>query len=384
VTGAGRALTTLAAALAASAVVHAQQKPVRVSAAIESGAAVLEQPLVRSGAVYYLAPSAALQLRDLQLGSDAVFATGTPIWQSFLGSAWVRSPALFNVRLVSSAQVLRTSGLINTWHADVGGEWRLASATTTLVTRGRYGRLRFLDTWWTDSDVGATLTHTHGAMVLALDAAVADARRPSLLEEQLGIQTNTFDSFAAQTVDLTPRMIWERGRLRTDASLSIRTVQRGIAGEQIGGQLALTFAARTGLSLFLGAVQRLPDIRTGIPSGRTALLGLRLTGARLLHVQTPQRAPGPTLEVIGGALLLTVDGSGATRASLRGDFTDWQVRDCEPASTRQFRCGSAPAAGTWRVAVRLDDGAWRQPVNLAAASDDFGSVDGVLMTGGKP
>jgi hypothetical protein len=378
-----RYLAALPAVLIASFPAYAQSRA-RITGAIETGAAVLEQPLVRSGAAFYVAPSAGLHVRDLLVGADAVLATGTPIWQSFLGSGYVRSPALRNVRLTGNAQVLRTSGLINTWHGDVGAEWRLNSPTNTLQLRGRTGQLRFNGTNWRDADLAISATHMHGAMVLAMDAAFADARRPGSMQAQLGVGRTLDDTFDAQTLDIAPRMIWERGRIRTDASLALRAIQRGMHGDRVGAQLSLTFTTRAGLALFLGGVQRLPDLRAGIPAGKTALLGVRVSAARLVRASRTQPIAGPSLSVVNGRLVITVAGASASRAYLRGDFTDWQIRDCQPRGGSSFECGAAPPAGTWRVAVRLNDGNWQQPTNLAATRDDFGAVEGVLMTGGKP
>jgi hypothetical protein len=380
----GRVAFMLCVALCARTVGAQQQSRARVTGSIESGAAAVQQPLVRSGAAFYVAPSGQLTARDFTIGADAVFATGTPIWQSFLGSGFVRSPAAKNVRLVGSAQLLKTSGLINTWHADAGAEWRNASPTTSGIARARVGRLRFNGQMWNDVDAGVSVFRTHGAMVLALDALFTDARRPGSMREQLGVGAPDSLSFRARTLDLSPRMIWERGRLRTDASLALRAVEQGLRGTSAGGQLSFTFSTNRGVSLFLGGTQRLPDVRSGIPSGRSALFGVRVSGSRLVARPVLQSTAGPSLLIVGERLLLDIGSASVTRATLRGDFTEWQPRDCVVRTAQQFDCGSAPTAGTWRVAIRLNNGAWQQPANLASAADDFGSVDGVLMTGGKP
>jgi len=78
----------------------AAQQRARISGSIETGAAAIEQPLVRSGAAFYLSTGAQLTARDMTIGGDAVFATGTPIWKSFLGGGYIRSPAFRNVRLI--------------------------------------------------------------------------------------------------------------------------------------------------------------------------------------------------------------------------------------------------------------------------------------------
>lgn len=372
------------ASMAGASAALAQQPRARVIGSIETGAAAVEQPLVRSGAAFYLAPSAQLMARDMTIGGDAVFATGTPVWQSFLGNGFIRSPAVRNIRILGSGQLLKTSGLLPTVHGDVGAEWRRSSAATTGVMRARVGRLRYGDAFWSDVDVGASAIRSHGAMLLAVEALYSDARRPAALREQLGVASGAGEAFSARTLDFTPRMIWERGRLRADASVALRVVERGVDGTRAGPQLSFTFATSRGISLFVGGTQRLPDVRAGIPSGRSALLGLRVGGTRLVTRPVAPGKAGPSLYIVNGALILDAGITAIARASLRGDFTEWQSRECAVFDRHRFHCGPAPRAGTWRVAIRLNDGAWQQPTNLAPAADDFGSVDGVLLTGGKP
>ena len=379
-----RCLPLFTATIGVAASSLAQSRAARVSGSVETGAAAIEQPQVRSGAAFYLAPGAQLSIRDLTIGGDAVFAAGTPVWQSFLGNGYVRSPAVRNLRIIGSGQLLKTSGLLSTWHGDAGVEWRKVSAANSAALSARVGRLRYGGAMWRDMDVTGSATHTHGAMLLAVEAQLSDGLRPASLQDRLGIVSGDGDTFNVRTLDFTPRMIWERGRLRTDASVALRALQQGVRGTRVGPQLSFTFSTSRGISLFVGGSQRLPDVRSGIPSGRSALFGLRVGGVRLLGRPDVPRSVGPTLNVVNGMLIVDAGMTPVTHATLRGDFTEWQPRECHPRDAHSFYCGSAPPAGTWRVAVRLNEGAWQQPGNLAAAADDFGSVDGVLMTGGKP
>ncbi len=378
-----RVVATCIAGATVALPMRAQQRAL-LSGSIETGAAAVEQPLVRSGAAFYLAPSAQLRLSDISIGGDAVFATGMPTWRSFLGNGYVRSPSFRNFRVIGTGQLLKTSGLLPTLHGDVGAEWRASSPANTAVLRARAGQMRYGGGWWRDFDMGASAIHAHGAALFVLDAAYSNSRRPMALQSQLGIDAGTAASFAAQTLDLSPRMIWERSRLRADASVALRAVESGVRGTRVGPQLSFTLTTSRGMSLFVGGAQRLPDARSGIPAGRSALLGLRFEGRRVLARPEASLHSRPSLDVENGILIVDAGALAAGRAALRGDFTDWKPRACVLRGTHHFDCGLAPPAGTWRVAVRLNDGAWQQPGNLAAAADDFGSVDGVLMTGGKP
>lgn len=364
---------------------RAQQPRAHISGSIETGAAAIEQPLVRRGAAFYVAPRAQLTAHDFAIGGTAVLATGMPTWRSLLGTGFVRTPSIGNVRIVGSGQLLKTSGLAHTVHGDVGAEWHAGTGAGVLLLRARTGQLRYAGTWWRDMDAGASAMHTRGSLSLVLDATWSSAFRPTALQEQLGAATGGGTSFRARTLDLTPRMIWERSRLRADASLALRAAEGVVRGTRVGPQLSFTWQTARGISLFVGGVQRLPDVRAGIPSGRSALLGLRVEARRVLVRPRAVAASAPTLRIEKGILLLdTGTGQHASRAALRGDFTAWSPRTCRVRAAHLFDCGTAPVAGAWRVSIRVNDGAWLQPGNLPAAADDFGSVDGVLLTGGKP
>lgn len=352
--------------------------------ALETGAAAVEQPLVRTGAAVYVAPGAQLSFRNFTLGGSAVLATGTPTWKSLLGSGFLRTPAVGNVRMLGTAQALKTSGLIPTWHGDVAAEWTGDRAAASTALRFGFGQLRYAGNWFPDAHAAGSVGWSRGEFAFSVGAEAMQARRPAALQQQLGTTGSAAGAYTARTFDVTPRMIWERSRLRADASVALRAAEGGFAGTRVGPQLAFTLQTARGVSLFAGAAQRLPDPRAGLPSGRSALFGVRVEGRRAL-VRLPARdAALPALRVEGGALVVDPGPTSAGRVALRGDFTKWEPRDCQPRGTRSFDCGPMPAAGTWRVSIRINDGAWRQPANLAPAADDFGSVDGVLMTGGKP
>jgi len=362
----------------------AQQPRARVSGSIETGAAAIEQPLMRGGAAFYIAPTAQLTAHDFSIGGSAVMATGTPTWRSLLSTGFVRSPAIGNLRLIGSGQLLATSGLARTVHGDLGAEWRAGSGATTVVLRARAGQMRYASTWWRDMDAGASAIHTRGTLALVLDATFSSARRPTAIQEQLGAATGSGTSFRAQTLDLTPRMIWERSQLRADASVALRAAEGAVRGTRVAPQLSFTWQTARGVSLFVGVAQRLPDLRAGIPSGRSALLGMRLEGRRALARPRTVATNAATLRIANGLLLLDPGILQAKSAELRGDFTEWAPRHCRVRAARLFECGAAPVAGSWRVSIRVNDGAWMQPGNLPPAEDGFGSVDGVLLTGGKP
>lgn len=361
----------------------AQQPRARISGSIETGAAAIEQPLMRGGAALYVAPSAELATHGFSLGGTAVVATGTPTWRSLLSTGFVQSPAIGNVRVIGTGLLLKTSALTRTVHSDLGAEWHAGTGATTILLRARAGQLLYANAWWRDMDGSASLIHTRGTLSMVLDATASSARRPTAILEQLGAATDSGTAFRAQTLDLTPRMIWERSRLRADASVALRVAEGAVRGTRVAPQLSFTWQTTRGVSLFIGAAQRLPDARTSMPSGRTALLGMRMEGRRPFARPRSMATNAATLRIDKGLLLLDPGAVQATSAELRADFTEWAPRRCQALTAQLFDCGAAPGAGTWRVSIRVNDGAWIPPANLPAAADDFGAVDGVLLTGGK-
>lgn len=383
----GRILCTLT--LLSAAVPLGAQPRARITGSLETGAAAIEQPLIPAGGAFYIAPSASLTARDATVGGSAVLAAGSPTWQSFLGSGFVQSPAVRNVRIIAGAQTLKTSGLLHTLHGEVGAEWRASVGANTAMARLSSGQLRHGGLWWRDLSAGATAARTRGSFSAVLDAAFTDAQRPTALQQQIGSLSAVsaapgVASKRAQVFDVTPRMIWERSRLRADASVALRAVETGISGSRVGPQLAFTVQTSRGIALFAGGVQRLPDIRSGIPSGRSAVVGLRIEGRRALAAAPRATRAVPALRIEQAALVVDAGDAPTYQVEIRGDFTQWQPRRCIPRGRRFFNCGPAPVAGTWRVSLRLNEGAWQQPANLAPAADDLGSVDGILLTGGKP
>jgi len=364
------------------------QRRVRVTGGLETGAAAIEQPLVPRGAAVYVAPAATLTVRDASIGASVILATGSPMWQSFLGTGFVQSPTVRNTRLIGTAQALTTTGLQRTLHADIGAEWRATRGANSGAARLSTGQLSHTGAWWRDVSTGASVAHTRGTFSAVLDASFTDARRPRALQEQIGGFTADMSlieplTTRTQVLDFTPRMIWERSRLRTDASVALRAVESGLRGARIGPQLAFTLQTTRGISLFAGGVQRLPDVRSGVPSGRSALIGMRIELRRAFSADRKPARTVPALRVEQKTLVVDAGVAATYRVELRGDFTDWQPRSCTPRAQRYFDCGAAPVGGTWRVSVRLNEGAWQPPVNLPTIADDFGSVDGILLSGGK-
>ena len=60
-----------------------------------------------------------------------------------------------------------------------------------------------------------------------------------------------------------------------------------------------------------------------------------------------------------------------------GDFTQWQPIALAQTGDR-WRAEQAIASGPHRVAVRIDGGDWRVPVNLPRVDDGYGGVVGLV------
>jgi hypothetical protein len=87
-----------------------------------------------------------------------------------------------------------------------------------------------------------------------------------------------------------------------------------------------------------------------------------------------------TFQEGGGVLMVRVFASDTTRVEIAGDFTTppWEpIRlDREgPFFVARLRLNS----GKYRISVRVNEGEWRAPRNLARVRDDFGGEAGIVV-----
>ena len=133
------------------------------------------------------------------------------------------------------------------------------------------------------------------------------------------------------------------------------------------------------LALVAGAGQ--VRIRSRSPRCRapsTSSLGLRLKlGPSATPVfnwlpPPPDDSPlriGPALPA-GREILIRVPG--AKQVELAGDFTDWQPVALQQVEASSWRTVLPIAPGLHRLAIRIDQGAWRPPPGTRPVRNEFG------------
>ncbi len=131
-------------------------------------------------------------------------------------------------------------------------------------------------------------------------------------------------------------------------------------------------------ALVVSVARQLPDWVRGADAADAVSIGIRFMqptpeAERLARVV-------PVVQVADGTngRVLRVRATGARRIDVMGDFTDWQEVALTPHG-ELFERAIAVSAGTHRVLVRVDGGAWRPAANTPAVDDDFGGRAGLLV-----
>ncbi len=207
-------------------------------------------------------------------------------------------------------------------------------------------------------------------------------RASTVREVQTTSGTNQLTS-PASYIDLSAGWQHERGPITLAVGGGLRAATSGaVASDGWGSASAAAWIApRVAL---VGTIGRaLEDIVRGVPRARYASLAFRVALQPHASVgqATPLLARGPRLTIVGDGLdgprQIEVRADSASAVEIRGDFTQW-----ESVALRRvddvWRAGWAIEPGPHRIAVRVDGGVWRAPVNLPRVDDGFGGVVGLI------
>ena len=85
-----------------------------------------------------------------------------------------------------------------------------------------------------------------------------------------------------------------------------------------------------------------------------------------------------TVQSDAGQRRVRVLATGARTVELMADFTDWSPVTLV-AGREAFEGAFTLEAGTHRVVIRIDGGAWRPAANTPAVDDDLGGRVGLLV-----
>jgi hypothetical protein len=162
---------------------------------------------------------------------------------------------------------------------------------------------------------------------------------------------------------------------------------RGAATQSwASGSAAFWLSERAALVLAAGSA--LADVARGVPSVRYLSLSLRIganTRAVAASIHVRQIGPdedGGRLDVRAGddsIRVVSVRLASANLVELMADFTDWEPVAMTKLPNGEWTIERAIAAGTHRVAIRVDGGEWRAPPNLPCVADEFGGEVGIVI-----
>lgn len=135
--------------------------------------------------------------------------------------------------------------------------------------------------------------------------------------------------------------------------------------------------------LVRGAVGSYPtDFVRQLPNGQFASLGVRLEHGKRQQVDwyQPPNLPAFRVDTIaGGAKVIRLRAPRALKVELSGDFTDWTPLPMHALTGGGWELVLPIAAGTYRLSVRVDGGAWSAPPGLVPVADEFNGEVGVVV-----
>jgi hypothetical protein len=198
------------------------------------------------------------------------------------------------------------------------------------------------------------------------------------------VRTSVVHADTARTVqlrhwsELEAMLSWERSRFVTSLAVSARPRINNVPGAAwVSADLALRLAAPISLVLGASSGGRSRDI-TGQAQTRALHFGLRLAPRFRREEQ-----------VLPAAIYLAPVGTGSYRIDLRmpnvervelsGDFTDWKPVALTRIGPALWTVTLPMRAGTHRLNIRVNGGAWVAPPGLVAMRDDFAGEVGVVV-----
>ncbi len=181
--------------------------------------------------------------------------------------------------------------------------------------------------------------------------------------------------------DASVALHYERGSLTIDALHSWRSGVRATDATQsaLSGSIAWALSRRYALTVSGG--RQLADAVRGSPDARIVTAALRFTWAAVREADDDYGASSFVRVVPaegGGTLFIHVTAPEEAIVTVAGSFSDW-----EPVQLRRVSDGWEAErflkSGRYRVAVKIDNGPWRAPGNLAKMKDEFDGQNGLII-----
>jgi hypothetical protein len=121
-----------------------------------------------------------------------------------------------------------------------------------------------------------------------------------------------------------------------------------------------------------------PDFVRGADAARWIAVGMRFYEPAPAAVRAARVRPVVQVVGAGDTRVVRVRAAGARRVELMADFTDWESVVLT-ATSGGFEHDARISAGSHRILVRIDEGAWRPAANTPAVNDDLGGRVGLLV-----
>lgn len=257
--------------------------------------------------------------------------------------------------------------------AGAGHAWRSPAGGTLL--RADVGA------WAQLGDATFRLTAAHNSVGTSTRIVTAE---PNMATQLLDTRSSSLSSETTRYVDTEAHVSWSQTRVAVEAAAGRRMVREGghtntwLLGGSVMLTERLTLVGSTGTSAF--------DIAQRLPGGRYATIALRVTtrAGGPLELRSRSRATAREMETWreqDGTVLLVVHAPRARRVELMGDFTDWRPLVMQREADDHFAARLPLPAGSYRINVRVDGGAWTAPPGTTQVADEYNGAAGLLVIG---
>lgn len=193
-------------------------------------------------------------------------------------------------------------------------------------------------------------------------------------------------------VDLEAASFWRSAKLEIDGLLGLRGGSGG--GHGVYGEAVAAVSLTRALAITLGAGRYPTDPIRGSVAGRYATIGVRFTGFTPRPAPPAPSVPAHAAAIFAGSnghhttatasiepdtagAILVIRAPGAQVVEVMGDFTDWEPVTLTRAGDA-WRLTTRLPAGTRRLNVRIDGGAWSVPQGATLEHDDYGGAVGTI------
>ncbi len=366
----------------------------QVTGSLDVGAGTYRPDRAIPGGIASIAPTLVYERRSLRFGATGIYSDAPAGRWNFQGAgfAQIRSPRLGIFQVEGSGEVDATRHFRADGSRAAVGDLRLYAYPMRGVSAW-FGR--GIGSSWTQdrrrplrrNQIGTSARL--GGVVLGLSVAstsfdlmgspTTGSRGDTLEYAGPRMPTQSASSSPERRMSLTDAVFsssWRLAGLDLDLALGRRFSAN--APEMTIWGVSATRGLTQQLALVAGAGRSGSDPVTSVPGAKYFVLGLRLKlGPAATPVfnwlpPPPDDSPlriGPALPA-GREILIRVPG--AQQVELAGDFTDWQPVQLQKVEESGWRTMLPIAPGLHRLAIRIDQGAWRPPPGTRPVRNEFG------------